>query len=380
MSDLLDEKCAVQPDILYLHSHDGKPLRELYPTWSANYKQEFTVYAKEYMHGAGESEKNCFEELRQVVRTETVDKFLEAGALQEDVICRKLQAVIDGLWPISVHVPYINEKKGEEVKDREIIAYGIYGALNCGMRLDFAPIIAKCRAIQVGVLAGGAEKERALRELDRLLLEIRQMNFLGSVLEACADLSATCTNALRGVALQDTELEKLPDHVKKIIAKMHARFLDGKLQKIVTICNGAAGNPFRRLVLIVNKFTLQYLAKVNGVIQGALKKIRAGKFYKPRDDGSGFYAVSLLEPIADIVDFVNGLTGREKVKKVEKDMAKWIQNSFKRLGKWMLLGINEREAKKIIATYEKKGKIPVGMTEEFVRQLADEYRAFTYKG
>ena len=80
------------------------------------------------------------------------------------------------------------------------------------------------------------------------------------------------------------------------------------------------------------------------------------------------------------MDFVNGLTGREKVKKVEKDMAKWIQNSFKRLGKWMLLGINDGEAKKIIAAYEKKGKIPVGMTEEFVRQLADEYRAFTYKG
>ena len=59
MSDLLDEKYAVQLDILYLHSHDGKPLRELYPAWGANYKQEFTIYAKEYMHGAGESEKNC---------------------------------------------------------------------------------------------------------------------------------------------------------------------------------------------------------------------------------------------------------------------------------------------------------------------------------
>ena len=334
MSHLLDERYAVQPHILYLHSYDGKPLRELYPMWCTNYPQEFSVYAKEYRRGVEGNGKNCFDELRQAVQAETIDKLLETGLTQEDEVCRKLKAVVDGLLPISVFTVYTDEQKQEAIKEREIVAYGMYSALQCGMRLDFAPIIAKCRKIQVGLLAGGVEKENALRELDGLLLEVRQMNLLGGFLEAYANLSATCTNCLRGVTFQEAELENLNDYVKSAIAKMCAPLRYGQRQKMVAICNGKEGGSFRHMLNVIDKLTLKYLSKVNAVVCRALKKINAGKFSKWKGDGK-IYDLTVTEPIAEIVAYVNGLTGREKVEKVEKALEKCVQKAFKRLGKWM---------------------------------------------
>ena len=382
MSYLLDEKYAIPPNILYLYSYDGQPLREVYPLWSALHQEIYKKHCEEYRKGENENGENCFDALRQVVKFEILDKLLEKGETRESFLFRKVGTVLWGLLPHSAVLMYSNEEFRAQRESWAMSGVGFFNALCIGMRLEFAPIIAKCREIQQGIFAGERERRQALVKLDKLLLEIRQMNFLGGMAATWALLSAALVNVMRAVFLSDEKIDEIPETSKEMVQTVFTRehISEEQRERIHAIFGSDKEAVFHRIMRWIDKLTFRYQNTACAMVKAGLQKIRAGKFYKPRDDRA-LYTETIIKPMETVAAYANKLHGYEKAARVEKELKALISGEFKRLEKVMKGAIiNDGEAKKIIAGYEKKGKIPVGMTEEFVRQLADEYRAFTCKG
>lgn len=381
----LSDKYAIVPDIIYLHSFDGKPLRNVYPLWSVKNNDKYTEYAESYRKSVEEVGENSFEGLRQILKYEILDKLVEGGAVKEkDPICRKIGAILNGLLPVSLFMLLKDEKWAEKMAERRKIwtltGEGVFGAITCGMQVDFEPLVGYSRLIRDGIFSNDEyEKERALRDLDKLVLEVRQMNFFGNVMTGWASVCASFVNAMRAAYLSDEEIEKLIEASKDSALNIRSKMQADKRRFLVSNVSLQNGEPvvYRGLLDLLDGLTIKYANTINGVVTDGLKRIRAGKFYKPADD---FWHVRLIltSPVERIVEYYNSLTGKERPEKIANGFKKIIEKSFKDLYEWQRKGIlDDKQAKKITTEYEKKGKIPKGMTEDFTRSVVAEYRAYT---
>ena len=137
------------------------------------------------------------------------------------------------------------------------------------------------------------------------------------------------------------------------------------------------GEAYKELIKKEVPRVKQYVLGVRGHVETLLEKRWAGEICRRRDD-EGLKKAIFEDTVDVFVRFVNGAKCKEKKEVLFKRMNAVADDVYKYVEKVLVKGVVEsKEIKKLAAAYEKKGKIPAGWTESFMRQLADEYRAVT---
>ena len=277
----LDDRHAIRGDILDLHTIDGRPIRVVYPTWNSLYPSSFKTISDEYMNGKNNSGKNCYNQVRNMLNVlMTPLESNPSRTEEENILLKKYKTVLHGLLPIST---FTTSKY-----PRELYAYGIYGALSSGMQLDFTRIVNDIKLITKDIYSNDfATRKNAERTLNRLTLHVRRMNYIGCMLTAPANTSATCTNIIRALTMDSKEIAQLPNHVKEFIKtfndELHSKvdnpYLFQTLQSLTP-------SQYKELLGHVNKLTTNATNRISDHVNNATRLIERNDIFKPMNDSS----------------------------------------------------------------------------------------------
>lgn len=367
---------GVRAEILYMRTYDGDSAWRFYPSWQTFNTDAFKAYAKIYTHGVNGSDKDCGRELKMIVE-DLAGKLLEEGTEDGAWIAEKCYLLRDAFRPMSMLQETTDgtETFLEKTKDRRYIAYGIYNALAMGYQVDFVTLNADVRKVCDGILAGGDKRAESVLALDRLILDARCMNDVGDVIGWISVLSALIVNYLRAILFTDEQDADLLEHVQKMCKSFESRFLRTKLLYV----RNMLGNRFKKLVAEERDHVILHAPNVRVLVDALLKKNRAGEICRRRDDDAIKKAIFTDVPNM-FIRLVNGVKCKEKEEALFKQMHALAVDAYKHVEKVIVKGtVEHKEVKKLVAAYEKKGKVPAGWTESFMRQLADEYRAVTLR-
>lgn len=161
-SKLADE-FAIQPEILLLRSADGMPVKQVFPRWAVVEKEAFNEAKSQHVYG----------KLRSDGKRDNLNCVVHVVNILKPVDVEFAKAVYHHIDPCGM--------LGKPSDGRAYKAYGINGALTCNYVLDFETLIKKIN----GILSC-EDKEKAERMKLLLLLELKQLNFIGQLVAACS--------------------------------------------------------------------------------------------------------------------------------------------------------------------------------------------------
>ena len=366
----LDDRHAIQGDILDLHSIDGRPIRIVYPTWNSLYPSSFKTISNEYMNGKNNSGKNCYNQVRNML-TPLINSLESNSPLSESErdVLRRYNTILHGLLPISTF--------STSKYPRELYAYGIYGALSSGMQLDFTRIVNDIKTITIDIYSNDpATKANAERTLSGLTLHVRRLNYIGCMLTAPANTSATCTNIIRALTMDEKQISQLPNHVKEFIKTFNDELYSKvKNPNLFQALKSFTPAQYKELLNHINKLTTNATEKISGHVRYATDAISRDDVFKPKDDNS--IKEATLEDVVDrMIDALGKLPQNKLDSRTIMDTIKRsTHDSFNELDKTIDKDVyHDDEAARITEAFEETGSTS-GLQESECRDLAAEYNA-----
>ena len=366
----LDDRHAIQGDILDLHSIDGRPIRIVYPTWNSLYPSSFKTISNEYMNGKNNSGKNCYNQVRNML-TPLINSLESNSPLSESErdTLRRYNTILHGLLPISTF--------STSKYPRELYAYGIYGALSSGMQLDFTRIVSDIKTITTGIYSNDpATKANAERTLSGLTLHVRRLNYIGCMLTAPANTSATCTNIIRALTMDEKQISQLPNHVKEFIKTFNDELYSKvKNPNLFQALKSFTPAQYKELLNHINKLTTNATEKISGHVRYATDAISRDDVFKPKNDNS--IKKATLEDVVDrMIDALGKLPQNKLDSRTIMDTIKRsTHDSFNELDRTIDKDVyHDDEAARITEAFEETGSTS-GLQESECRDLVAEYNA-----
>lgn len=366
----LDDRHAIQGDILDLHTIDGRPIRIVYPTWNSLYPSSFKTISNEYMNGKNNSGKNCYNQVRNML-TPLINSLESNSPLSESErdTLRRYNTILHGLLPISTF--------STSKYPRELYAYGIYGALSSGMQLDFTRIVNDIKTITIDIYSNDpATKANAERTLSGLTLHVRRLNYIGCMLTAPANTSATCTNIIRALTMDEKQISQLPNHVKEFIKTFNDELYSKvKNPNLFQALKSFTPAQYKELLNHINKLTTNATEKISGHVRYATDAISRDDVFKPKNDNS--IKKATLEDVVDrMIDALGKLPQNKLDSRTIMDTIKRsTHDSFNELDKTIDKDVyHDDEAARITEAFEETGSTS-GLQESECRDLAAEYNA-----
>ena len=275
MSNKLQDRYAIQPNILLLRSLDKKPIRLVYPTWSSMYPASFKDSWDTYVHGkidpktGKRSEKYCHSHVMNML-----DRAFKpiVDNPNKDKMEQEWATVYTKLHDLISPVPF----NGKLKNPRLIKAYGLYSALSCGMTLDFEQIINDVDIITKNMYSNTAY---AKAKANLLCLKLEQTNFIASMITAPAQTSATCVNAVRALTLSEKQISALPAQVQPVVREM-ANELRAKIKNpnVIKALQGLTEQQQREVINHIDNLTQSSINRIQGNIKTATDIVNKGNF------------------------------------------------------------------------------------------------------
>lgn len=162
MSNLLKQEYAIQPNILFLKSKDGKPLRAIYPPWCMIYKEQYQE--NKTQHSMGKLDANGNRDKQKCI-AHVVSMLKGMGDFE---YTRRIFNLLD---PIGINATPIDNRAKK--------AYGMYSGLACGMVLDYDTIINRISTIKD---LSTKNPKVAMHLKDMLAFRLEQTNYIAELL------------------------------------------------------------------------------------------------------------------------------------------------------------------------------------------------------
>lgn len=229
MSNLLKQEYAIQPNILFLKSKDGKPLRAIYPPWCMIYKEQFQENRSQHSMGKLDASGNRD---KQKCIAHVVSMLKGMGDID---YAKKIFHLLD---PIGINATPIDNRAKK--------AYGMYSGLSCGMVVDFDSIIKRISTIKD---VSAKNPKYAMHLKDMLAYRLEQTNYIAELLVAPSFASK----------YQLDLLEKLKDRFN--LNQQQSKHLEGIIRTSIN----------------------KSIVNLKNYVANATNYIESGKFLFPRD-------------------------------------------------------------------------------------------------
>ena len=366
----LDDRHAIRGDILDLHTIDGRPIRVVYPLWGSIYQTSYKTICDEYMNGKNNSGKYCFNQIKNILNAAFKPLANEPNKTRADeLLVQKYKTILHGLLPIS---PYAQSKF-----PRELYAYGIYGAMSCGMQLDFKRITERCQFVANNLHSSDPDvKRQVMNTMNKLTLEIRQMNYIGCMLTAPANISATSVNIVRALTMDSKELSQLPESSREIAVALKNEFKSKiKNPNVLSTLQNLNQSQFKELLNYIDKLTVNATNNISGHVSNATSAIARGDLYKPLDDNS-IKEATLEDVVENMINSLNKLPSRVTASTLIDTIKTSTLQSFNELEQTIERDvIHTADADKITEDYMERGISPANMSEDKIGEIIDENEA-----
>lgn len=302
MSNKLDDKHAIQSRILYLvHSIDGKPVRYIFPMWKNTFPKQFKESWDTYVHGkidpatGKRSEKNCHTHVMNIL-----DRTFKP--LMDDPQYKNWTENYKKLHDLISPVPF--DGKDRIKNTRSIYAYGMYAALSSGMTLDYPKLIEKVENITNLLYTNPS---RGDREMNKLILELKQTNFIASMLASPSYCGSEYVHILDALTLSEKEIKELGPGNQSCI-RSYTNELKTKIKNpnILKMFKEMTKAQRQEILAHLEKLTFSAADKVHENVEKATKIIESGKFLLPRSDEM-VKEVVIDNALTNIVNSLNAL-------------------------------------------------------------------------
>lgn len=377
MSNKLQDRYAIQPNILLLRSLDGKPVRLVYPTWSIIYPSSFKDSWETYVHGkidprtGKRSEKNCHTHVMNIL-DRTFKPIVDNP--HKDKVEQEWANIYTKIHDLISPVPF----NGKLKNPRLIKAYGMYSALSCGMTLNFEKIIKEVEIISENMYTNTSY---AKAKANLLCLKLEQTNFIASMITAPAQTSATCVNAVRGLTMNDKQISQLPAQIQPVVREM-GRELREKIKNpnVIKALQGLTEQQQKEIINHIDNVTKNAVNHIQGNIKTATDIVNRGNFLMAESHEMVKLAVidNVLDNLALSLSKLPQ-SGRIEPRTLISTIGTSITKSFNHMEEVAKVGEYTIDDKRAATITENalEGKQEVRLTTERTYEVAEYYTTFT---
>ena len=202
------------------------------------------------------------------------------------------------------------------------------------------------------------------------------MNYIGCMLTAPTNASATSVNAVRALTMDNKEISQLPEASRTMVIAFRDEFKSKiKNPNVLNTLQNLNQAQFKELLNYIDKLTINATNNISGHVSRATAAIARGDLFKPMDDDS-IKEATLENVINNMIGSLNKISGRTTASAVMDAIKSSTLQTFNHLENTIENDVvHSADADRITEDYIERGVVPAGMSEDKVGEIIDENEA-----
>lgn len=281
----LDREYEIPGNICGFSTLDGGTIKQIFPPWNKVHKKEdFNNIWNTYVSGeldprtGKRTGKNCHSHAINVLDS-TFKNMMDSKDKQNEKVFNNIYNTYKLIREAISPMPF----DGHTKNPRTIHAYGMYSALASGMKYDFTPIIERFN--ELSTLFYSKNYSVLDTKMRATLVELKQTNFVTSILTAPSQTAVTCTNMMRALFMGQKQIDKLPPESRATVLS-YKKMLAERIRdpQILKTFQNMGNKQYEEIAKFVVGRTKDSANNVKGYIETATAMMQRGEFFLPRND------------------------------------------------------------------------------------------------